>query len=42
MFADGDVYTLEPDKRDVDGFNAFAERYAKGLPIEKAAVENME
>lgn len=42
VFEDGDVYTLEPDKSDVDGFNIFAERYAKGLPIEKAAVENME
>ncbi len=41
VFADGEVYTLEPDKADVDGFNEFAERYKKGLPIEKAAVENM-
>lgn len=42
VFANGEVYTLEPDKADVDGFNAFAERYAKGLPIEKAAALNME
>lgn len=41
VFADGDVYTLEPDPKDVEGFNAFAMRYSKGLPIEKAAVENM-
>ena len=39
VFADSEVYTLEPDAADVAGFNAFAERYAKGVPIEKAAVE---
>ena len=42
VFANGEVYTLEPDPTDVDGFNVFAARYSKGLPIEKAAVENME
>lgn len=42
VFADGEVYTLEPDAADVEGFNAFAARYSRGLPIEKAAVENME
>lgn len=31
-----------PDKKDVDGFNKFFERYTKGLAIEKAAVENLE
>ncbi|MCH5210517.1 MAG: FGGY-family carbohydrate kinase [Oscillospiraceae bacterium] len=41
VFANGNVYTLEPDAADVEGFNAFTERYAKGMPIEKAAVENM-
>ncbi len=39
VFADGEVYTLEPDAKDVEGFNTFADRYSKGLPIEKAAVE---
>ncbi len=39
VFANSEVYTLEPDAADVAGFNAFAERYAKGVPIEKAAVE---
>ena len=42
VFADGEVYTLEPDAADVEGFNTFAARYSKGLPIEKAAVENMD
>ncbi|MCC8160015.1 MAG: FGGY-family carbohydrate kinase [Oscillospiraceae bacterium] len=41
VFANGEVYTLSPDADDVNGFNEFAERYSKGLPIEKAAVENM-
>ncbi len=41
VFADGSVYTLEPDAKDVEGFNAFAKRYAAGLPIERAAVENL-
>ena len=41
VFAKGEVYSIKPDKADVDGFNVFAERYACGLPIEKAAVENM-
>lgn len=41
VFKGGSVYTVEPDKKDVDGFNAFAKRYADGLPIEKAAVENL-
>ena len=41
VFADGSVYTLSPEKSDVDGFNAFAEKYKKGLAIERAAVENL-
>lgn len=41
VFADSEVYTLEPKKDDIDGFNAFAEKYKKGLAIEKAAVENL-
>ncbi len=41
VFKNGSVYTLEPDKSDTDGFNEFAKRYKNGLPIEKAAVENI-
>jgi len=31
--------TLEPDQKDVEGFNEFMKRYTKGLPIERAAVD---
>lgn len=41
VFKGGSVYTLEPVKEDADGFNAFAERYKKGLPIEQSAVDNI-
>lgn len=41
VFKEGSVYTLEPVKADVDGFNAFAKRYKRGLPIEQSAVENI-
>ena len=30
---------VQPDAKDVAGFNVFFERYIKGLPIERAAVE---
>jgi sugar (pentulose or hexulose) kinase len=33
--------TIAPDKKDVDGFAAFMERYKNGLGIERAAVEGM-
>ena len=32
---------VEPDARDVEGFDAFMERYHRGLPIERAAVESL-
>ena len=32
---------IEPDQKDVDGFNQFMERYRAGLAIERAAVEVM-
>lgn len=32
---------VEPNPTDVAGFEAFMERYTKGLPIERAAVETM-
>ena len=31
--------TIQPDESDVKGFEAFMHRYAKGLSIEKSAVE---
>jgi len=33
---------VKPDPADVEGFNAFFKRYHKGLPIERAAVENLD
>ena len=34
--------TMAPDAKDVAGFNAFMERYKKGLAIERAAVDSMD
>lgn len=31
--------TMYPDPKDVEGFNKFLDRYKKGIPIERAAVE---
>jgi sugar (pentulose or hexulose) kinase len=39
VFAGESGTTLAPDPADVDGFNAFMERYKKGLVIERTAVE---
>lgn len=39
VFADKKGNSMAPDPRDVEGFEAFMERYRKGLPIERAAVE---
>lgn len=33
---------VQPDPADVEGFNTFFERYTRGLPIERAAVENID
>ncbi|MBU9711202.1 xylulokinase [Evansella tamaricis] len=41
VFADQSVKTVSPDPKDVEGFAKFMERYKKGLPIERAAVENL-
>ena len=32
---------IDPDPKDVDGFNEFIKRYTKGLAIERAAVDNL-
>ncbi len=39
VFAQQNGSEIKPDVRDVEGFNTFIERYKKGLPIERAAVE---
>ena len=38
VFADANGTTLNPEQTDVDGFNAYMERYRKLLQVEKAAV----
>ena len=42
VFAANPPTSLDPVKEEAEGFNVFIERYKKGLPIEKAAVETME
>jgi len=42
VFAGESAVRIEPDAQDVAGFDAFIKRYAKGLPIEHAAVENLQ
>ena len=41
VFAGNAGSEMEPDAEDVKGFDTFIERYKKGLPIERAAVENL-
>ena len=41
VFAGEQGTTLQPLQKDVDGFNAFMNRYKEGLAIEKAAVEHL-
>lgn len=40
VFANSKSSRMEPDPVDVAGFEVFMERYKKGLPIERAAVDN--
>lgn len=40
VFAGQQSKKVEPDAKDVAGFNEFMKRYSKGLAIERAAVEN--
>jgi uncharacterized iron-regulated protein len=39
VFADAECMTIEPDKSDVEGFEKFIDRYAKGLAVVRNAVE---
>ncbi|MDO5344873.1 MAG: FGGY-family carbohydrate kinase [Lachnospiraceae bacterium] len=41
VFAGEKGSTLEPKASDVEGFDCFIQRYAAGLPIERAAVDNL-
>ena len=46
-FLENDIFggnigtSIEPDAADVAGFEAFMERYKKGLPIERAAIDSI-
>ncbi|MDR0784820.1 MAG: ATPase [Treponema sp.] len=40
VFAENAGVSVEPDPQDVKGFEAFMERYVKGLAIEKAAIDS--
>jgi hypothetical protein len=39
VFANATGITLEASATDISGFNQFVERYQKGLPIEKSAID---
>ena len=41
VFVGQEGVTLNPDEKDVEGFDVFVKRYTAGLPIEKAAVESL-
>jgi len=41
VFADAASTTEAPDANDVAGFEAFFDRFRKGLPIEHAAIESI-
>ena len=41
VFVQSQGSEIAPEKEDVEGFNVFMGRYLKGLPIERAAVENL-
>ncbi|MNP72949.1 hypothetical protein D3C76_1695940 [compost metagenome] len=41
VFAGKAVSSISPDPQDVEGFEAFMQRYIKGLAIERAAVEHL-
>ena len=41
VFAGNAGTKMNPDPADVAGFEMFIERYKKGLPIERSAVESL-
>lgn len=41
VFAGNKGSKMEPDPRDVEGFEVFIERYKKGIQIEQAALQNL-
>lgn len=41
VFAGQESVTLQPEAKDVAGFDVFIKRYSEGLPIERAAVDSL-
>lgn len=41
VFAGATTEIVQPDDRDVEGFDVFMQRYTAGLPIERAAVDTL-
>lgn len=41
VFAAGRTITVEASRDEVEGFEVFMDRYKKGLPIERAAIDNL-
>ena len=41
VFAGQEGVEVQPDERDVKGFDAFMEKYKAGLAIERAAVDHL-
>ena len=41
VFAGAQGTSMEPDPKDVEGFEVFIERYKKGVAIEQAAVDHL-
>lgn len=41
VFGEDAGYTMEPEEKDVKGFEIFAERYKKGIAIEQAAIQHL-
>ncbi|MGF0032492.1 xylulokinase [Bariatricus sp. SGI.154] len=41
VFAGNEGSKMDPDPKDVEGFEVFIERYKKGIAIEQAALENL-
>jgi sugar (pentulose or hexulose) kinase len=41
VFAGESGTKIEPDPKDVEGFNEFIKRYTRGLAIERAAIDNL-
>ena len=40
VFADAELFTLDPDPADRAGFNTFLQHYLAALPVQQAAVEH--